>query len=187
MAFNIDSFSSTIGMLGGVQMSSKFLVRAYLPAALDSRNLEFMCETTSIPGMTIGSSPVKPHGYGSQYEAPLVPVYEDMPMSCIIDNSGEVTTLFADWQKAAVNYDYAPGEMNSEDMPFQVSYARDYQGLVEITTYSQEGRANRTISLHGAWPKTVGAVQLSWRERDTYSILPVTLTYRSWTSTDMRS
>jgi hypothetical protein len=98
-----------------------------------------------------------------------------------------MTTLFAKWQKAVVNHDFIPGEMSSANRPFNVSYSDSYKGEVEITTFSNDGTANRTVTLHDAWPKIVGAVQVSWRERDTVSILPVTLTYKSWTTTDIRS
>lgn len=185
MAFNIDNFSSAVGFTDGIQFASKFHVRVYPPVG-DARLLEFFCESTSIPGMNIGSTSVKPLGYGSQFEAPLVPVFEDISIRCMIDNSGQVTTLFAEWQKAAVNFDYAPGEA-LKNGAFQVSYSADYHGLVEITTFGQDGTANRTISLHNAWPKTVGQVEMSWRDRDQYSVLPVTFTYRSYTTTDLRS
>ena len=187
MAFQIDRFTASIGRMDGLQSPSKFHVRAYLPSSLDSTVLEFSCEAANVPGITIASSAVKPHGYGSQYEVPLVPIYEDVQLSCMIDNSGRVTELFSKWQKSVVNHDYAPGEMGSSARPFNVSYRDSYAGIVEITAFDQAGFENRTITLHQAWPKVVGSVQKSWREKDSYSVLPVTLTYRSHTTTDIRS
>ena len=188
MSFDVGRFAAEMNGMDGFQLASKFRVRAHSPTG-DSRFFEFTCHAIDIPGMTISTVPVRVLGYGVPVDAPLVPAYGETNLQCYIDNNGQLLEFFTQWQQAVVNFNYAPGQASAVTSngayPFQVSYAEDYVGLVEIDTFDQSGFKNRTVTLHDAWPRSVGQMQHSWGAKDTLSVLPVQLSYRSWTSDDM--
>lgn len=188
MSFDVARFAAEIGALDGIHSNSKFRVRAFSPVG-DSRFIEFTCHTVDVPGLTVATVPVRVLGYGAPVDAPLTPAYGEAQIQCFVDNSGEVYKFFTRWQQAVVNYNYEPGGATAGQsvgaFPFQVSYAADYVGRVDIDTFSQSGDPIRRVTLHDAWPRAVGQVQHSWGARDTLTVLPVQLSYRSWTSDDM--
>lgn len=189
MSFDVQKFSSEIGALNGLQNPSKFRARAISPTG-DSRFFEFLCESFNVPGLVISTTPVITMGYGTPTDAPLVPSYGEASLSCFMDNDGEAMGFFARWQQAVINYAYEPGGSTAGKVngaaPFQVGYRADYAGQVTVDTFTQEGERIRSITLHDAWPRAVGQVTHSWSAKDQVSILPVTLAYRSWTSSDIR-
>ena len=189
MSFDVGEFSAQIGSLEGLLLSSRFRVRAHTPTG-DSRFLEFFCETFNLPGVSIVTAPIRTLGYGVPTDAPLVPAYGEASMQCFTDSDGQVVEFFTRWQQSVVNYDYAPGRAttsrNSGAYPFQVSYASDYVGQVEFTSFDVAGFPTRIVTMHDAWPKSVGQTTFSWGAKDTLAMLPVQLAYRSWTSDDMK-
>jgi hypothetical protein len=132
------------------------------------------------------TSNVRRFGYGPITEIPLTTVYDPVEIFFTCDNAGSVQEFFTQWHQRVINHNYEPGGAVAGRAdgawPFQVSYAADYVSRVEITTYTQEGTPISITTLHDAWPRSVGQVQLAWSMTNEIKRLPVQLAYVSWTS-----
>lgn len=185
---DIAAFSANVNAFNGLQSPARFRVRVFPKYQADTQFLEFLCENVNLPGSTIATAQSRPLGYGALFSAPLTTVYDPVTMNFLMDNSAYVLGAMTDWQLRVVNHDYAPGgalDNSQGTMPFQVGYVDDYAAEVEISTFTQSADEVTVYTLHDAWPQSVGSVQLSWSAKDQVAVLPVTLAYRSWTSTQM--
>ncbi len=73
MAFNVDDMLGVISGLGGLTKSSKFLVRIIPPRSLfglGGRYLEFLCDSTNLPGLSWQTDEIKMAGYGNIEKRP---------------------------------------------------------------------------------------------------------------------
>jgi hypothetical protein len=53
---------------------------------------------------------------------------------------------------------------------------------INIMLYDAEANVIVTYTLHDAYPFTIGQPVLDWSQKDTILKLPVTFTYKTWTS-----
>jgi len=194
---DIQRFHSALGRLNGVSSPARFRVRVFADWARSDaedsafgREFEFWCVSCQMPGMTFLTADVDNMGYGPRKDFPTVPVYEPVSMQCIVDGTQAVTTFFTRWCQNAVNINFEPhGALAGRSRgayPFQVRYEKEYVAeRVSIQAYDEEGFVTREVDLHQAFPKHMGALEYNWATTDSLLILPVTLMYYTWTSTDM--
>ncbi len=185
---DVGAFAANINSFNGLHSPNKFRVRVYPKFGADVRFMEFLCDTVTLPGATVSTSSSRPLGYGPLFFAPTTTVYDPVNASFLVDNTGMVLDQITSWQQRVVNHMYEPGgalDNSFGSEPFLVGYVDEYAARVEIETYTQSAEVLSTYTLHDAWPSSVGAIQLAWSNKDQYSVLPVTFTYRSWTSTHM--
>ena len=185
---DVGVFSSNISSFNGIHNPSKFRVRIFPRFASVVNFYEFLCESVSLPGSTVATAQGRPLGYGPLMAAPMTTVYDPVTANFMMDNTGMLLDEMTSWQQRAVNHQYEPGGALDESFgssPFLVGYVEEYAARVEISTYTQAGAVISTYTLHDAWPSSIGTVQLSWSSKDQISVLPLTFSYRSWTSTHM--
>lgn len=185
---DVGVFAANISSFNGLQNPNKFRVRIFPRFNTDVRFYEYLCDSVNLPGSTVATAQSKPLGYGPVINVPTTTVYDTVSATFMVDNTGMVLDEMTAWQQRAVNHMYEPGgalDTSYGSEPFLVGYVEDYAARVEITTYTQSGAVLSTYILHDAWPSSIGSIQLAWNNKDQYSVLPVTFTYKSWTSNHM--
>ena len=63
---------------------------------------------------------------------------------------------------------------------FDLGYYADYIGTVDIHTLDEQNKRRYGVRLIEAWPKSIGAQQLSYGTNDSYQTIDVTIAYRYW-------
>lgn len=181
---NVGDLSAQLSAVGGLQSPNRFAVRMTVPG-LDSRLIEYTCDSFDLPGLTMATTTVRNLGYGPSLTVPLVPSYGDVNLSVMVDSDDEVMSFFEDWRRLVAGVEYEPGgamtAASSGTYPFQVRYPADYAGVVQVMLIDKAGEVSSVTTLHDAWPVFTSTTKLNWADKDQIMRLQVTLSYRSWT------
>lgn len=197
--FNIQTFNAYIAEKG-LQRSSKFLVRMYIPPLMQGdpilsnslKLIEFYCMAATFPGYTLALHENLRYSHGPTEKKPFGPMFSDLTCVFLGDAQGHINKFFQTWMTCMVNKDmrdgveYGPGQAPSGTIKahgigsrpidqFEVAYKIDYATTIEVITFADYGaRSNRAVLLE-AYPVRVEDAQLNWGEK--VNILPVQVTF----------
>jgi len=199
MAFSVNEMMATINSKGGLSKSSKFMVYfRNVPASIrtgsggqvggQERELSFMCESASIPGIAYQTDDIRSIGYGNVEKRPYATIYQDVTLNFFCDNDGTVVSFMHKWLQSVFNFNDASATdaQTASGIPKNTfGYPKDYFGTIEIVHYAEEDRAEKqifSVSLEEAYPINIGEIQVDWNNQDTLTKIPVTFTYTYWSS-----
>lgn len=195
--FNVNDFRAEVNKKG-ILKNNKFFVRMYAPRGFANsgspealtlsntvRFLEFWCEATNIPGVSLNTTEVRRYGYGNIEKKPYVTMNNDITMSFIGDADGTIWTYFQQWLRLIVNYDMRNGIINPTGIlpnqaPFELAYKEDYAVDIHISVFDDMGNESIHVVLREAYPIFVGDIQLNWGDTNSLMRVPVTFTVYDW-------
>jgi hypothetical protein len=187
---DLNNFLGTISKLNGFSRPSYFYVEINTPKMMyrdsnNARTLAFLCETASVPGVSLAVSDIRRYGYGPFERKPHGATFVDMTMSFFADGSGLVQKFFYKWMNGIVKFDELPfgpvGQAgNVAVAPFEVNYKENYKADILITTVDESNNDIINIRLRDAYPIFMGDVNLGWGDSDNVSRIPITFTYYNW-------
>lgn len=207
--FNISNFLSTTSKLSGFVNPSHFMVyitppkwlratvnvnsnsfTSQLPVTVTKnlsdfgKVLPFLCTGTQLPGMSISTAAVPHFGYGVTQARPLRAKFDDIFMNFYMDNTSVALDFFTKWFQKIVNFDPDAVGPKTTDGAFygEVAYQSEYATIVDIYVFDSASARVLHVKLHEAFPTTIGNVELKWGAGSDIAILPITFTYKSWTS-----
>ena len=172
--FSIDKLRTKIG---GFAKGNRYNVTfSNLPAGLSTavnENLQYLCESVSLPTKGIASNPVKI--YGPPSEIPYGETFTEAALSFILDDAFTVKRFFDTWQANIID----PESGN-------VNYYNNFVATINITRLSNDATsfADATdlykIELREAYPSAVGEIALGHTQGGEILRLSVTFKYRKW-------
>lgn len=196
--FNVNNFRAELSKKG-VMKNNKFFVRMYSPRGFSNsgnrdaallasdtvRFLEFWCEGTNIPGVSLSTTEIRRYGYGAMEKKPYVTLSNDITMSFIGDAKGIIWAYFQNWIKLIVNYDMRNGITGSTGIlrnqkPFELAYKDDYAVDIHISVFDDVGNESIHVVLRDAYPTFVGDIQLNWGDTNSLMRVPVTFSFFDW-------
>lgn len=188
---DLNNFLSSVGKLGGFTRPSYFYVEIPPPpfmrqATEEARNLAFLCESTNLPGVLLGTSDIRRYGFGPIEKKPFAPIFTDTTFTFFADASGMVQKFFYKWMNGIVKFDevhFGPGgEIGFGEViePFEVNYKNRYATDIIITTVDESNNDIINVRLRDAFPIFMGDISLGWGDTDSISRLPVNFTYYNW-------
>ena len=187
----IQGFRSRIDNLGGLQRPNLFYVTIPNPRILQGDIgpilLPFLTESAALPGVSLATSDVRRYGYGPNEKKPYVPIFTDMNMTFLGDNSGTVHKFFYKWMNGIVKFDEFPNGKSGYNgvKPFEVEYKRAYATDITITCVDEVEKNLIEIKLYDAYPIFMGDVSLNWNDTDSVARIPIGFTYYKWKRTDI--
>ena len=158
--FNLDKFREQL----------KWGARQYLfyckidHSAVSMKNNIYLVRSTSLPNTEIEQIEVP--WQGNQLKLASTETVPDFTVTFNTDEAARVRREFLDWQRSIHNI-----ESNVHGAP------DDYMGTIELQLLGQTGGSIMTYTLHYAWPKTVGEVDLDYSSKD-IAQFDVTLAYQ---------
>jgi hypothetical protein len=187
---DLSNFISNINALDGVQRTAYFYVEIPMPKVfgnkIQSQTLSLLCDSTSLPGVSLATSEIRRYGFGALEKKPYAPVFVDVSMSFICDAYGAIPNIFYQWMRRIVNFSSLPQEGSISTAtakqlnPFEVNYKTDYSVDIFIVTVNDQNDEITTVVLNEAYPIFIGDMSLSWADTDQIARLPVTFTYYNW-------
>ena len=174
--YGIETLKSKIG---GFAKGNRYNVSfAGLPAGLSTavnENLQYVCESVSLPTKGIASNP---HDiYGPPREIPYRETFTEAALSFILDDAFTVKRFFDTWQENIIN----PETGN-------VNYWNNFVATINITRLSNDATNFEAatdkykIELREAYPSAVGEIALGHTQGGEILRLSVTFKYRKWMS-----
>ena len=171
--FNISNFISEVNTRG-LARPSRFEVFILPPPGLGSltgsgRVVSLMCESASLPAMTVSTKPFRI--YGANYQRPVSSDFngDGITLSFYIDNQMEVKSFFDAWMFKIVN-------PNS----FNVSYQKEYVSQIKISQLDEQNNETYSVYLEDAFPRAVNMLDLNMGLINQVHKLNITFAYRRW-------
>ena len=171
--FSISNFISEVNSRG-LARPSRFEVFILPPPGLGAltgsgRFVSLMCESASLPAMSISTKPFRI--YGASYQRPVSSEFngDGITLSFYIDNQMEVKSFFDAWMFKVVN-------PNS----FNVSYQKEYVSQIKIAQLDEQNNETYSVYLEDAFPRAVNMLDLNMGATNQVHKLNVTFAYRRW-------
>ena len=174
--FSIDKLRTKIG---GFAKGNRYNVSFVgLPTGLSAavnENLQYLCESVSLPTKGIASNP---HDiYGPPREIPYRETFTEAALSFIVDDAFTVKRFFDKWQEKIINVETG-----------NVNYWNNFVATINITRLSNDATSfadamdKYKIELREAYPSAVGEIALGHTQGGEILRLSVTFKYRKWMS-----
>jgi len=182
---SLNQVLSTINGMNGPARSSHFYVDIPAPRAMMGaegsnhstvKNIPFLAESTSIPGVLLDTTQIKRYGFGPNEKKPYGATFVDVNISFFGDGNYNVHRFFYAWLNKIVVFAKSPTESNA----FEVNYKEEYQTNITITALDETGNTVTIVTLVNAYPIFLGDIPLSWAETDSFVKIPVGFTYQYW-------
>ena len=139
----------------------------------DARAISLRAQNVTLPGRNLATSQ-ESNVYGPDREIVEGVTYaDDISMSFQSSSGLSERVFFENWQKQAFN-----------EKTWNIGYYNDYIGTVEIYVLDKQEQRRYGIKLWEAFPKTIGANELAYDSNDQIMLVPVSFTFRYWTSLD---
>ena len=172
--FSIETLKSKIG---GFAKGNRYNVTfADLPTGLSTavnENLQYLCESVSLPTKGIASNPQDI--YGPPREIPYRETFTEAALSFILDDKFTVKRFFDKWQENIINVETG-----------NVNYWNNFVATINITRLSNAvtdfsgGSDKYKVELREAYPSAVGEIALGHTQGGEILRLSVTFKYRKW-------
>ena len=154
------------------------------PAPIEELDtLRFLCNSASLPGVQIITSDHRRQNQGTFDRRPFGVQVTDIPLTFMLDNKGDVLRFFNNWTQNIIHYQN-PGDEHavtpSGAQLFEVEYRKKYLCAIRITCFDHNSNEVVQYTLYEAFPIQVGDITVAWSETDSFSILPVQFTFRTY-------
>ena len=178
MASPLQEFIAAVNTKG-LARENRFLVTFDRGVSADLRFVQLFCETASLPGVSISSTPART--YGEAREMPYTRTFEAIRMSFYLDADMKIKKFFDDWKDSVINpITRSPGYYNDFTRTVKID-------LVDVQEYDKDGKdlIPYSVILHEAWIKSIGEINLNTGGTGIIK-LPVVLNYKYWTSENIQ-
>ena len=156
--------------LGGGQNQNVF---GGMERQSDLRKISLRAQNVTLPGRNL-STTQESNIYGPDREIVEGVTYaDDISMSFQASSGLDERVFFENWQRQAFN-----------EKTWNIGYYLDYIGHVEMYVLDKQEQRRYGIKLWEVFPKTIGANELAYDSNDQIMLLPVSFTFRYWTSLD---
>lgn len=191
MAFSISEFSAQTSKRG-LALNNLFVVRITFPGQLgstletyiNSREIPFYCRSAQLPDMEVGLQEVRHQGYGMAHKRAVGMSYAPIPLVFMVDADFGIKKLFHRWNQGIFNHGNGKGpqQIVQGRKLYEHAWHEDYAGTVEIVVYSyHQEQITYTYKLNGAFPVSVGGVQVAWENGAEVMTMTVNMAYDSLT------
>ena len=139
----------------------------------DLRKISLRAQSVTLPGRNL-STTQESNIYGPDREIVEGVTYaDDISMSFQASSGLDERVFFENWQRQAFN-----------EKTWNIGYYNDYIGTIEMYVLDKQEQRRYGIKLWEVFPKTIGANELAYDSNDQIMLLPISFTFRYWTSLD---
>jgi len=191
---NLNTFRSNFNRYGGFARNSLFYVTIPTPQMMtgalsagqtaSALDLSLLCESVSLPGVSLATSEIRRYGYGAVEKKPYAPIFTDQTFSFLGDNKGIVHGHFYSWLNGIVKSDLNANDRLNQGYnglsAYEVEYKENYAVDITITCLDETDQNIIICKLNQAYPIFLGDVSLSWSDNDSIMKVPVTFTFLNW-------
>lgn len=189
MAFNISEFNSQMNKRG-LAKNNMFLVTITVPNTLNflnselpSRDLQFLCKSSSLPSLDISTVDVRMQGWGKIEKRPSDFQNNNLNLIFMVDSEFSTLRYFHRWMQGIVNYNDLNGEQSEDPqgkLPYEFEYKKNYVATIQIDVYSENlSELKYTYKFAGAYPVSLGQIEMSWENTAEIMTLGVSFAYDS--------
>lgn len=147
-----------------------------------------------IPSVSLATSDIRRYGIGPIEKKPYLPLFTDVSIDFIGDNSGNIHKFFYLWMNSIVNFFELPAENSKKDSfggtslvsqsnksPFTLEYKQNYATNITLRMFSDNQEKTSDIILENAFPITLSEIQYDWGSENQLVRFTVGFTFTHWT------
>lgn len=161
--FSIDSVSSVLSNLNNLN----YFANLATDMVQSPRIMSLMAQDIEIPGR--GHLTTDNKVYGPTFKTPYQAVYEELPVTFLVDNEFVQKKFFDAWNTFVIN----PSNNN-------YGYYNEFTSNIEIAQLDNNNKEIYKIRAYECWPVRVNALPLSHSSKNDYHRLNVVFAYRYW-------
>ena len=165
---NINDFKAKLS--GGGARANQFRVvmpfPGYAQVGGEIEELAFLCRATQLPAMTVGEVDVKFRGRSIKIAGDRS--FADWTVTVYNDSNFKLRNAFERWQNGINNMTDNEGLTNPAD----------YQVDAFVDHLDRNGNTIKSYTLRGAFPKDIGAIDLTYDEQTAIEQFVVTFSYQ---------
>jgi hypothetical protein len=165
---NISDFKAKLA--GGGARNNQFKVTmpfpGYAQVGGEIEDLAFLCTSTSIPAMTIGNVNVPFRGRVIKIAGDRT--FASWSVNVLNDTNFKLRNAFERWQNGINNMTDNEGLSNPVD----------YQVDVFVDQLDRNGNTLKSYTLRGAYPTSIGTIELNYETNDAIEDFDVTFEYQ---------
>jgi hypothetical protein len=155
--YSVSDFTSNIAAKG-LASSNKFEVAIHFPNGVNQKAMDVMCDTASIKGKSINSTPSLHYGVRREI-AYAAPVYEPLTLTFYCSEKLEEKKRLDNWQELMVKTVGFSGAGGSFDVGYYDDYAKSSK--IIVTKLSVSGDVVLRYEYLEAYPKSVASIELT--------------------------
>jgi hypothetical protein len=191
MPFNIAEFSAQMSNRGFAKnnlflatLSQVPTVMANLEADISTRELTFLCESVSVPGMNFEGIELKTQGFGKSEFRPTEFRMDSLRAIFMVDAKFGTLKFFHKWMQSISNFNTYSGYLYSDEAgkyPYEFEYKENYEGILEVYFYGGNNVDN--IYAHtfgGVFPIAIGEITSSWSDQGAVMTVPIQFAFNKF-------
>ena len=140
---------------------------------VNPESLNVMCDSVTWPGRQISTNEVYTDMKASKRAYSFIP--DDVTVSFILSNDWYAWNYLNDWHSMVI------GNVEG-DRDFAVNFKEDYQRQILIRHLDEQDNVRRQVLLKGAFPTTLGSIELGNQNENTVMRVTATFSYENWES-----
>ena len=160
--FAVSDFMSKLDNKSSYAKRNRFTVEIVPPTTLrtsvQASTIEFLVKSVSFPARTFGTTTYRSGGkFG--LEVPYEMTEEPVSITFLGTNDWTPRQFWYDWLEHIQSVD-----------SYNMQYYKNFIGTISILVYDETkktaGSPTHKVTLHEAWPKTIGAIELGWESTE---------------------
>jgi len=173
MAFQIEEFKSQLAY-GGAR-PALFQIICNFPSAIGDQGaavnkLAFMARAASIPESTV--SPIAVPYFGRTIKVAGDRDFSNWAITVINDEDFSVRNPLEEWHQQL--------NARQENLRNPAFVGQKYKQNIDVRQFSQDGTVIKQYVLKGAWPISIGAIDLNWGAQNRIEEFNVSFAYDYW-------
>jgi hypothetical protein len=198
MTFNVSEFSSQLTK-HGVAVNNLFVARFTLPGAMTDamgppesgkdilpiQDVPFFCRSAQLPDLEVNVTDIKTQGHGTSQKRATAMENGIVPVVFMVDSNFAIKRLFHQWNQSIFNHGNGGGVLESSDdgrKLYEYNFHDDYSSVLEVVVYSyNQEEITYNYKFNGAFPVSVGGVQVAWENGAEVMTITVNFAYDSFT------
>jgi hypothetical protein len=197
MAFNVSELSAQLNK-HGVAVNNLFVARFTLPGAMNDAmgppepgteilpiaDIPFFCRSAQLPDLEVNVTDVKTQGHGVSQKRATAMENNIVPVVFMVDSNFAIKKLFHQWNQSIFNHGNGGGVLESTEdgrKLYEYNFHDDYSSVLEIVVYSyNQEQVTYSYKFNGAFPVSVGGVQVAWENGAEVMTFTVNFAYDSF-------
>jgi hypothetical protein len=183
MPFNINEFSTQIGLLG-VLKPNKFDVQI-IPNNnnfYDNNDplliaINFRAEQFALPGVTIKVNDINRYGIGPKQKFATNVAYQTVSMTLVETEQALILKFFTQWMNKIFKMS---GSRPFYKPAYLTRYKDSYVATIKITNYDDTGKENNVTLLKDAFPISISDIPLSWNDNNNLLRIKIEFAFTEW-------
>lgn len=176
-----------INKVGGLVTSNRFAVEITPPTSLQAqdraRSIPFLCDTVNAPGIQFGVESVKHKGYGLGEKRPTSMEMDDITATFFIDNKRLILGFFQRWMQHIISFDPNHSRSKVSEMSLEsFNYPEEYWGTMVVLVKNISDETVISYTFDKVFPLNMGTITFGWENNDTLARIPITFSYRSFST-----